>query len=689
MKEKITLVGRSMVFNIVFIALNLVGLTFLVAGYHDSAVNHSTLYKVIGWLLMLLSIGGLVLFKGKLMMSGVSRVLVGGLFIVSGLVKANDPIGFSYKLEEYFEDGALAYRIKELFEAPGFSMEYFIEWALFLSVLVCIFEIVLGVLIIIGGKVKLVSYLMVIMIVFFTFLTWHTSTCDPEVRFLDHDTYIMSDPGDAASANMKIEDANTHRLNTKADKATAKKEGKNYQKLIWVVSKSKEEVVIAEMKTPQCVADCGCFGDAMKGSVGRSLTPKESLWKDLVLLYLVIWIFVAQWIIKPNTRKQNVVMISSSMVVVLFFSWIFGWSFPIYFALIAVIGSLWVLRVGSKWFDAIVSILITLFFYWLSEWTLFVLFAFLAVFVVVWVIRNLGGQVTKYYSVALALTLLCIFMVTYVLMYNPIKDYRPYAVGSDLHEKMNDGVIGEYEYFYFLTNLKTGKKKRVSMSKITQDQWDHPELWKADFDKTDCVVEPVNASIMDFRPSINIADLMKAEMNLEMIQTFIDTNSMQMIRIRDNYDSATYDLTFEEYNLDEYPPADYPVVDTLSSYPEDISDIDAMDAIINSKRIVMIISKSLDAGDWSNLDKLKKLQAACKKKGVPFIMICNASRVDISRFRKKNKFNIATFSMDEIELKIISRSNPSVIVLEKGVVKAKYAFRSTPSVESFKSNHLK
>ncbi len=634
-----------MVFNIVFIALNLVGLTFLVAGYHDSAVNHSTLYKAIGWLLMLLSIGGLVLFKGKLMMSGVSRVLVGGLFIVSGLVKANDPIGFSYKLEEYFEDGALAYRVKEMFGAPGFSMEYFIEWALLLSVLVCIFEIVLGVLIIIGGKVKMVTYLMLIMMIFFTFLTWHTSTCDPEVRFLDHDTYVMSDPGDASLAKIKLEEAKTELNTAKA----AKKNGKTYSKLVWVVSKSKEEVVIAEMKTPQCVADCGCFGDAMKGSVGRSLSPKESLWKDLVLLYLVIWIFVAQWIIKPNTRKQNLVMISSSMVVVVFFSWVFGWYFPIFFALAAILGSLWMLRAGGKYFG-------------------------------------------NYYGSALGVTLLCIFMVTYVLMYNPIKDYRPYAIGSDLNEKMNDGVVGEYTNMAVYENTKNGKERSYDGSSgayMESKIWEDTLNWKFKEMRQIVIVEPVNPSIMDFHPTIDIADLSSAEMKLSMIQKFIDTNSMQMIRIRDNYDNATYDLTFEEYNLDEYPPADYPVLDTLSSYPEDISDIDAMDAIINSKRIVMIISKSLDAGDWSNLDKLKKLQAACKKKGVPFIMICNASRLDISRFRKKNKFNIATFSMDEIELKIISRSNPSVIVLEKGVVKAKYAFRSTPSVDSFKSNHLK
>jgi len=31
-----------------------------------------------------------------------SRLFVGILFIISGLIKLNDPLGFSYKLDEYF-----------------------------------------------------------------------------------------------------------------------------------------------------------------------------------------------------------------------------------------------------------------------------------------------------------------------------------------------------------------------------------------------------------------------------------------------------------------------------------------------------------------------------------------------------------------------------------------------------------
>lgn len=638
-----------MVFNIVFITLNLIGLIFLVMGYHESAEGNSTLFKSIGWILMMLSVGGIIVFRGRLMMSSVSRVLVGGLFIVSGLVKANDPIGFSYKLEEYFEDGALAYRVKEFFGAPGFSMEVFIEWALFLSVLICIAEIVLGVLIIIGGKVKIVSYLMMGMMVFFTALTWHTSTCDNDVKFLDHDTYYLSDPADKALSELKLADVKADAEAEKAFKKDKSKDKEPFEKTIWLVSKSKNEVVIAEMKSPQCVDDCGCFGDAMKGSVGRSLTPKESLWKDIILLYLVLWIFLAQWITKPNNRKQNLVFGSTSMLVVVFFSWVFGWYFPIFFGLISIVGALWIIRVGGKY---------------------------------------LGN----YYGAALGVSLLCIITVTYVLMYNPIKDYRPYAVGSDLHEKMNDGIAGEFETFMVYKNIHNGKTRDYidGSDKYMKDQiWNDTLNWKFLEMTTKAIVKPVNPSIMDFHPRIDLVDISEAEKGLAMIKTFMDTSAIKVIKFRDNYDSSIWEVPVEEFYPDDYPASDYPILDTLMTFPEDLIDVDIKDAILLEKKIVMIVSKSLEEGTWSNIDKLKALQAECKKKKVPFILICNASRKDILAFRKKHKFNVAVFSMDEIELKIISRSNPSVLVLEKGVVKGKYPYRSTPSAESFRTNHLK
>ena len=94
------------------------------------------------------------------------RLLVGSLFIVSGLIKANDALGFMYKLEEYFEPGALNF--------PGL-----IDTALPLSVFICAGEILLGVALVLGALPKLTSALTAVIMAFFTWLTWYTANCDP------------------------------------------------------------------------------------------------------------------------------------------------------------------------------------------------------------------------------------------------------------------------------------------------------------------------------------------------------------------------------------------------------------------------------------------------------------------------------------------------------------------------------
>lgn len=97
----------------------------------------------------------------------ISRFLVGGLFIFSGFIKANDPLGFSYKLQEYFE----------VFQADtglGF-FEWFAHISLPLAIIICASEIILGILLLIGYKRNLTLALLFAQIAFFTFLTFYSA----------------------------------------------------------------------------------------------------------------------------------------------------------------------------------------------------------------------------------------------------------------------------------------------------------------------------------------------------------------------------------------------------------------------------------------------------------------------------------------------------------------------------------
>jgi uncharacterized membrane protein YphA (DoxX/SURF4 family) len=88
------------------------------------------------------------------------QFMVGLLFIFSGFIKLNDPLGFSYKLEEYFE---------------VFDMEPLKFLSLFLSVFFCSLEIILGFALIIGYKIRWVVPGILILILFFTFLTFYSA----------------------------------------------------------------------------------------------------------------------------------------------------------------------------------------------------------------------------------------------------------------------------------------------------------------------------------------------------------------------------------------------------------------------------------------------------------------------------------------------------------------------------------
>lgn len=86
-----------------------------------------------------------------------SRWFVGVLFIFSGLIKANDPLGFGYKLQEYFE---------------VFHISFLNGWATGIAIILCVLEIVLGALLLFGFWKNQVTKGLLLLIVFFTFLTF-------------------------------------------------------------------------------------------------------------------------------------------------------------------------------------------------------------------------------------------------------------------------------------------------------------------------------------------------------------------------------------------------------------------------------------------------------------------------------------------------------------------------------------
>jgi len=196
----------------------------------------------------------------------------GILFIFSGWVKAIDPMGTAFKMEQYFEQFEVVFSDTFLkFMSPIFPV--LSEYSTAFSLIMIIFEIVLGIMLVIGAKPKFTAWAFLILVLFFTVLTGFTFLTGyvPEgVNF-----FSFGDWGAYNAKNMKV-------------------------------------------------TDCGCFGDFIK------LEPRISFFKDIFLMIPAIYFVLKyksmhQWL---SGNVHNILMASSTLLLLLYCFNNFYWNEP-------------------------------------------------------------------------------------------------------------------------------------------------------------------------------------------------------------------------------------------------------------------------------------------------------------------------------------------------------------------------
>jgi hypothetical protein len=99
----------------------------------------------------------------------IAKIILIGIFLFSGLIKLNDPIGTQLKLEEYFEVFSIDFPLME-----GF-WKFWIPFALPLSIILSSLEIILVVALWVNFKTKQVLISILALLIFFSFLTFYSA----------------------------------------------------------------------------------------------------------------------------------------------------------------------------------------------------------------------------------------------------------------------------------------------------------------------------------------------------------------------------------------------------------------------------------------------------------------------------------------------------------------------------------
>lgn len=242
----------------------------------------------------------------------------------------------------------------------------------------------------------------------------------------------------------------------------------------------------------------------------------------------------------------------------------------------------------------------------------------------------------------LAIALVSGIFIAYVLNFDPVKDFRPYAVGKDLKYEMNNGRPGVYENQMVLKNKRTGDEE-VYSEKVYMNR---KELWNDrsyTFIRMDQrVLSPGrSASITEqFDPVRKIKFMNAEEKQLEAVRGKLELNP-------------------------------------------DVKEVSLRHFIATAKKIIVIVSPDLQKGDWDGIEKWKALNQYFGTKNIPVILLTASSESSIRSFKSKWQFKLPVFINDATELKTISRSNPALVYLEKGIVRGKFTSIQTPSVERF------
>lgn len=203
-------------------------------------------------------IGGILTFltrsTSKNLFMSFLQYFCGVWFIFSGLVKAVDPIGTAYKMEDYFVQFESTFAgLQNFFSGLAPMFPALSQQSTGFSIFMVALEIILGAMLMVGYRNKFTAWLFFLIVVFFTLLTgftYMTGYVPSEANFFD---FAKWGP---------------------------------------------------YVKTQMRVTDCGCFGDFIK------LDPRISFFKDLGLMVpALLFLFRSKWMHEIFKNKQGLIVL--------------------------------------------------------------------------------------------------------------------------------------------------------------------------------------------------------------------------------------------------------------------------------------------------------------------------------------------------------------------------------------------
>jgi uncharacterized membrane protein YphA (DoxX/SURF4 family) len=327
-----------------------------------------------------------------------------------------------------------------------------------------------------------------------------------------------------------------------------------------------------------------------------------------------------------------------------------------------------------------------------------------------------------------ALTIIFTFSGVWISIHGlnnlPVLDFRPYHIGANISEGMS---IPEHEkdnvdvYDSFFIYEKDGEQKSFRVDELPDESWTFIDaehvLVKKGYEPpiTNFVItkiieaesENVEQESTEINDEINHINLYEIDFVFEkddVTETFyidqLPDNTWVFVEVHSNagINPKYIELTYLNLNsgdekiftIDHLPDTSWVFIDAeyITEGKENnlVHDIgaDVTDYILEDENYsFLVIMPEIQNTSTKNLEKIVQIANYCTNTNNKFYCITGSSSDKIEEFLEKNAFDYDFYSADPITLKTIVRSNPGLVLLQKGTVLNKWSHKNIPDVSEF------
>ncbi|MFM9051944.1 MAG: BT_3928 family protein, partial [Bacteroidota bacterium] len=131
---------------------------------------------------------------------------------------------------------------------------------------------------------------------------------------------------------------------------------------------------------------------------------------------------------------------------------------------------------------------------------------------------------------------------------------------------------------------------------------------------------------------------------------------------------------------DKAPIHDFTISDTNGT--------DITEDVLSMDKAFLLVAYDINASDKGVQGKINDFVSLCQRDGIEFIGMTSSLKDDVAKFTTSNGSKFDYYFTDGTTLKTMIRSNPGLILLRKGTVKAMWHWYDFPSFDEVKKSGL-